>query len=415
VVVGTDVFAVLARESAAALGVPHLSVATVSHPLGGVEARFMAGKAEAVIDRVVALLTTNPDAPATSRNGDSLTVKAPDDLDAFQEFAMDERWGDGLPLLPSTPERVARVLGAWAERRHEIAAVLAPRYAEATVEAIATNAALAGAGPEHLPVIIAALRAMTRPVFNLQGIQATTHPCGPFVIVNGPVVGQLGIAAAANALGGGSRASATIGRAVRLALINLGGALPGTVDRATLGHPGKFTYCVAENEAASPWEPLHVERGFRADESCVTVVAAEGPHNVNDHGSTTAEGLLAALVGTGATTGNNNVYFPRSEPFVLLGPEHAATIAGSGWSKRDFKRAFWEGARVRISRFNPENLARFAVIDPERFLNPPPDREVTLCATPDDLSVIVTGGPGKHSAIVPTFGATRSVTLAIET
>jgi hypothetical protein len=414
VVLGTDVFAILARESAAALGVPHLAVATVPHPLGGLDPRLMDAKAEAVIERVAALLTTDPDAPATGAASASTIVKAPDDLDEFQEFAMAEEWGDGLPVLPPTPERVERILGAWASRRHEIVAALAPRMAEATVEAIAVNAALAGAGPEHLPVIAAALRAMTRPEFNLKGIQTTTHPCGPLVIVNGPIAKRLGVACGANALGGGSRANAVIGRSVRLALMNVGGARPGTVDRATLGHPGKYTYCLAENEEASPWEPLHVERGFRADESCVTVCAAEGPHNVNDHGSTSAEGLLCALAGTAATTGNNNIYYAGGQPLVALGPEHARTIADSGWSKQDFKRAFWERARVPIRRFNPENLVRFAAIDPARFQDAPPDREVELCATPDELVVIVAGGPGKHSVIIPTFGATRSVTARVD-
>jgi len=232
--------------------------------------------------------------------------------------------------------------------------------------------------------------------------------------VNGPIVERLGVAAGPNALGGGSRANAVIGRSVRLALMNVGGARPGTVDRATLGHPGKYTYCLAENEEASPWEPLHVERGFRPDESCVTVLAAEGPHNVNDHGSTSAEGLLLALAGTAATTGSNNIYYAGGQPLVALGPEHARTVADSGWSKRDFKRAFWKRARVPIRRFNPENLVRFAAIDPARFLDAPPDREVELCASPDELIVIVAGGPGKHSVFIPTFGATRSVTARID-
>jgi hypothetical protein len=414
VVLGTDVFALLARECATALGVPHLAIATVPHPLGGVDPRLILDKAEAVIERVATLLTTEAEPSGYGAQDASTLVKAPDDLDDFQEFVMAEEWGDGLPALPPTPERVERVLGARAARRHEIVAALAPRMAEATWEAIAVNAALAGAGPEHLPVIGTALRAMTRPEFNLKGIQTTTHPCGPLVIVNGPIARRLGIAGGPNALGGGSRANAVIGRAVRLTLMNVGGARPGTVDRATLGHPGKYTYCLAENEAASPWEALHVERGFRPDDSCVTVSAAEGPHNINDHGSTTAEGLLCALAGTAATTGSNNIYYAGGQPLLVLGPEHARTIADSGWSKRDLKRAVWERARVPIRAFNPENLVRFATIDPARFQDAPPDREIELCATPDELIVLVAGGPGKHSVFIPTFGATRSVTARID-
>jgi len=204
-----------------------------------------------------------------------------------------------------------------------------------------------------------------------------------------------------------------IGRAVRLVLQNVGGARPGHEDRATLGHPGKFTYCLAENEAASPWAPLHVERGFAAGASCVTVCGSEAPHNVNDHGSSTPEAMLMALAGTAATTGSNNVYL-GGEPLVILGPEHAQTLAGSGWSKANVKQRLWERVRVRLDRFSAENLARFATIDPARFAGQPPGTEVAWCPAPDDLMVIVAGGPGKHSSLVPTFGATRSVTLAID-
>ena len=230
------------------------------------------------------------------------------------------------------------------------------------------------------------------PAFNLHAVLPTTHPCTPLVIVNGPVAARLGVNSGANALGQGHRANAVIGRALRLVLQNVAGATPGHVDRATLGHPGKYTYCLAENEAASPWEPLHVERGFGADESCVTVCASEAPHNVNDHSSTTPEGLLTALAGR---------------------PEHAATIASTGWSKADFKRALWERSRIRLARFSAENLARFATIDPARFRDRSPEDEVSLAPAPEDVMVVVAGGPGKHSAIIPTFGATRAVTVRI--
>ncbi|PYM48140.1 MAG: hypothetical protein DME14_12635 [Candidatus Rokuibacteriota bacterium] len=341
-----------------------------------------------------------------------MTVTAPADIDLFQDFALAEGWSDGMPVLPPTPERVARILGPLAPRGADVIATLAPRRGVATLEAIAANLALAGALPGHLPVVVAAIRALADPRFNLNAIQTTTHPCTPLLIVNGPIAPRLGINAGANALGQGHRANAVIGRAVRLILQNVGGARPGREDRATLGHPGKYSYCLAENEAESPWAPLHVERGFGAAESCVTVCGSEAPHNVNDHGSTSAEALVFALAGTAATTGSNDVYL-GGEPLVVLGPEHARTFADSGWSKADVKRVIWERARVRLDRFSPENRERFGVLDPERFRGRLLAEEVALCASPDDLMVIVAGGPGKHSAIIPTFGATRSVTVAI--
>jgi hypothetical protein len=412
VVLGTDAFISLARAASSKYGLPHLAVATVPHPIGGVDPKLIEMKAEAVVDQVLAALTRDPAPPATlAATAGAIGVEAPDDLDAFQAWAMEERWSDGLPVLPPTPERVARVLGG--RDGTQVVAMLAPLDGQATLEAIAINAALAGALPEHLPVIAAAVRALADPAFNLNAVQTTTHPCTPLLIVNGPIAARLGISGGANALGNGHRANAVIGRAVRLILQNVGGARPGLEDRATLGHPGKFSYCLAENEAASPWPPLHVERGFAATASTVTVVAAEAPHNVNDHGSTTADALLLALAGTAATTGSNNIYLGGS-PVVILGPEHAATIAGSGWSKADLKRRLWERARVRLDRFSAENLARFSIIAPERFVGRPPDAEVPWCVSPDDLVVIVAGGPGKHSSVIPSFGATRSVTVAVE-
>jgi hypothetical protein len=380
----------------------------VSHPIGGVASDDVRKRAEGIVDAVVKALTRDP-APLTATPA-AETVAGPDDLDAFQEFAMAQGWGDGLPVLPATRSRVARIVGR--RRADEVVATLAPRQGVATLEAIAANAALAGAGPEHLPVIVAAIRALADPRFNLFAIQTTTHPCTPLVIVNGPVVRRLGIGGGPNALGNGYRANAVIGRSVRLVLQNVGGAKPGSTDRATQGHPGKFSYCVAENEDASPWETLAVERGFDPDESTVTVCGSEGPHNVNDHASTSPEALLRALVGTAATTGSNNIYL-GGEPLVILGPEHAQTIAAAGWSKRDFKRAFWEGARVRLSAFSAENLERFAVIDPARFRDKPLDTWIHVAKTPDEVMIIVAGGPGKHSAFVPTFGDTRSVTVPI--
>jgi hypothetical protein len=414
VVLGTDAFLSLARAAAIKYGLPHLAVALVPHPIGGVDPALVRAKAETIADEVLAALTRDPALPSrAAAPAAAALLDAPDDLDAFQAWAMDERWSDGLPVLPPTPERVARVLGARAGRRGDLVATLAPLEGRATLEAIAINAALAGAGPEHLPVVVAALRALAEPRFNLNAIQTTTHPCTPLLIVNGPIAPRLGISGGPNALGNGHRANAVIGRAVRLALQNIGGARPGHEDRATLGHPGKFSYCLAENEAVSPWGPLHVERGFAAGTSCVTVCGSEAPHNVNDHGSTTPEAMLMALAGTAATTGSNNIYL-AGEPLVILGPEHAQTLAGSGWSKAEVKRRLWERVRVRLDRFSAENLARFATIDPARFAGQPPGTEVAWCLAPDDLMVIVAGGPGKHSSLVPTFGATRSVTVAIE-
>ena len=349
---------------------PNLQLAAVPHPLGGIDPKLARAKAEAIVDRVIEALTCDPSPPARrSVPAAGAVVSAPGDLDAFQDFAVAEAWSDGLPVLPPTEPRVTRLLGVRTANRGEVIATLAPRRGIATLEAVAVNAALAGALPEHLPVIVAAVRAVAEPRFNLNAIQTTTHPCTPLVIVNGPIAARLEINAGANALGQGHRANAVI-------------------------RPG-----------AAPRAP---ERRRRA-------AGAGGPRDAGPPG----EVLLlrcrerGGLAGTAATTGSNNIYL-GGEPLVILGPEHAQTFATSGWSKADLKRAIWERARVRLDRFSRENRERFAVTDPARFKDRPADAEVALCGSPDDLMLIVAGGPGKHSAIVPTFGSTRSVTVRIE-
>jgi hypothetical protein len=386
----------------------------VPHPIGGIAEPLVAGKAAQAVDAVLTVLTrAGTGATATGTEGAVSCHQAPDDLLAFQAFVMERGWGDGLPMIPATSERVAAMLAGVRRPAGDLAAILPPRLGRATVERVAVNAVLAGALPEHFPVILAAVEAVAEPAFNLQAIQTTTHPCSPLVVVNGPIAARLGINGGGNALGQGHRANAVIGRALRLVLQNTGGARPGREDRATQGHPGKYSYCVAENEAASPWEPLSVERGFPREVSTVTVCASEAPHNINDHGSATPEGIVTTVAGTAATVGSNNIYL-GGEPLLVLGPEHAATVAGGGWSKADFKRAVWERAQVPLSRFDPANLERFVVIHPAGFKDRPPETPAPIARAWTDIMVVVAGGAGKHSVLIPTFGATRSVTRRIE-
>ena len=246
--------------------------------------------------------------------------------------------------------------------------------------------------------------------FNLYGIQATTHPVAPLVIVNGPGARELGLNGGHNAFGPGAHGNATLGRAIRLALVNIGGVIPGAGDMSTFGAASKYSYVVAENEAGSPWEPLHVERGFPADATTVTVIGAECPHNVNDHESTSAEGILTTIAGTMATTGNNDIFYD-AQPLVVFGPEHAKTVADGGFSKADAKRFLAERATLPLGKFSKENIERrFRMAQKERYGDAPLDTPIPIVQRPEDLIIAVIGGAGKHSAVVPTFGATRSVT-----
>jgi hypothetical protein len=234
------------------------------------------------------------------------------------------------------------------------------------------------------------------------------------VIVNGPIARELDLNSSHNAFGPGVQSNATIGRAIRLALINIGGAIPRVGDMATMGSPAKYTYCVAENEAENPWQPLHVERGFPLEATTVTVFAAEGPHNINDHESTTAEGILKMVAGTMAITGANDVYY-EAQPLVVFGPEHAATVAAGGYSKADVQRFLFAHARVALGKFSDENIERrFRIMFGGRYANAKMDDLIPVVQRAEDIAVIVLGGAGKHSAYIPTFGGTRPVTRALK-
>jgi hypothetical protein len=259
-----------------------------------------------------------------------------------------------------------------------------------------------------------AVEAMCEEPFNLYGVQATTHLCAPLVIVNGPVAKELGINSGHNAFGPGTQSNATIGRAIRLALVNIGGAIPTQGDMSTFGAPSKYSYLVAENEAASPWEPLHVERGFPQEASAVTVVGAECPHNVNDHESITAEGILTTIAGTMGITGSNDVYY-AAQPVVVMGPEHAKTVAAGGYTKADAKRFLQEHANLPLGKFSQENIERrFRVTFKEKYATAGPEALVPMVQRAEDIIIAVIGGAGKHSAYIPTFGATKAVTRALK-
>ena len=186
------------------------------------------------------------------------SLEAEDDFEQINQLCLERGWGDGLPIVPPTARRVEQMLTYCDRPWHEPVEKIAPRYGEATPLRLAANAVMAGCKPEYFPLLVLAIEAMCEEPFNLYGVQTTTHPCAPLVIVNGPVAGELRLNSGHNAFGPGTHSNATIGRAIRLALLNIGGAIPGLGDMATHGSPAKYAYCVAENEAVSPWPPLHV-------------------------------------------------------------------------------------------------------------------------------------------------------------
>jgi hypothetical protein len=334
--------------------------------------------------------------------------ESPESLDAL----MDENgWGDGLPIVAPTPERVERMLDGYPGDVDEVLAVLPPRSGAATPRSVAINAVMAGCPPAVLPVLLAAVRALGRPDFNLRGVQATTHPVAVMVAVHGEIVGRAGYNAGAGTFGPGTRANATTGRAMRLVLLHVGGGRPGDGDASTQASPAKYAYCFAENAAACPWPAYPRSRGVDAA-SAVTVAGVEGPHNSHDMWSTRPAPVYDKLASVMTTLGSNNAVMVDSEFFVVLCPEHAALAAGEGWSRQDVQRYLYQKARMPLGlRRGHFDLAGPAWI---RSLDDP-DALVPMTADPEDIRVMVAGGPGKHSCVIPAWGSiSRSATVSVE-
>ena len=305
------------------------------------------------------------------------------------EATFQNGWTDGLPVVPPTPERVEHMLTGTKRPADELIAPIPPKWGRATVEKVAINAVMAGCKPAYMPVIIAAIEAMTTDAFSLHGIQVTTSLVSPLLIVNGPIRKELEINDGFNVFGQGWRSNATIGRAVRLICTNIGGALPGELDRATFGHSGKFTYCIGEKEEISPWAPLHVDRGFAASQSTVTVFAGASPRVIDDHDSNTAEGILNTICLNLAVPG-----IASGEIVIVLSPEHSKTIGDGGLTKGEVQECVHEHTKIDTSKKG--------VMSPHKR---------------DDVIVMVAGGPaGRSTMAVSGWGAsTQAVTVAIDT
>ncbi len=318
-------------------------------------------------------------------------------LDALHEFGCT----DGLPVIVPTRDRVDRMILATGLDGDLSLGVLGPGMGVATVELVATAAVMAGCEPDLASLVVAAVRAIADPLFDLAEMQATTHCTAPLIIVNGPGRHDCGIASGCGALGPGHRGNATLGRAVRLAMMNIGGGRPGVADMALLGHPGKFTYCVAEAEEDSPWEPWHVSRGYEADQSVVTVIGAEAPSSalavVDGDDPTTCDRIVQSVAAIFSAVSANTSLSNGGAAVVMLNVQHARALADAGYSRRDVQEAIC--ARSGNDR---EVMAKFF---PGRFATGDWDTWIPCFATADDIVVIVAGAEGIYSMAAPTWSA----------
>ena len=340
---------------------------------------------------------------------EALLSELPPGAEAALEAAMETGPGDGLPLIPPTRRAVDAMLASAQEGPTHVLGMMAPGMVDVTVEAAAVCAVAAGCKPSYFPVVLAALEAVMAPEFNFLAIQATTELASPLVIVHGPIAERLGVHSGSGCLGPGFRANATIGRAVRLAAVRLGMAVPGETDMATFGHGGKFSACFTE--AACGWEPLHAARGFRAEQSAVTVVGADAPVNVNDYASGSAESVLRMITATMSYPGSNNAQ-GGGEVLLVISPQHLGLLESGGMSREDAQRALFEGARVPLTSFSPEIAERVRGRRPGLFEDSSPDA-VPVADGPESILLTVAGGPGSHTLFFPTYGETRAVTKAV--
>lgn len=353
---------------------------------------------------------------------------------SLQEHFYASGWTDGLPVVPPTPGRVGEFLDASGHQPSDVITVIPTRNRAITAEKAAINCVMAGCLPEYMPVVMAVIRAMAEESFVFHGSITSTGGSGQFILVNGPIRHELGMNSGANVLGPGNRANSTIGRALRLIIINVTGAVPGILDKSTQGQPGKYSSVVPEAEEASPWEPFHVENGYDASTSTVTVFAAEGPHNIQNHISGSPEELLYCiareLAGVGA--------FSLGQSALVLAPEHAEIIARSGWSKKEIKEFLFENSALTVGElkklgkfgrdmeffsqpglseemlmktaFDREDVRKF--LDYRKKREPLPEndgRPVSRGLYPDDIILAVAGGAaGGHSAFFPSWSRGRA-------
>src|SRR5499427_6515930 len=310
---------------------------------------------------------------------------------------------DGLPVVPPTRARVSRAVEATGRLGSELIAEVPPNYGRATVEKIAVNAVMAGCRPEYLPVVIAAVDAICDPAFDLHGVSATTNAPTPLVVINGPIRSKLGVNCGAGVFGPGWRANATIGRAVRLVCVNLGGAKPGVVSMSTLAHPGRYTYCIGEHEEVSPWSSLAVEHGFGPGESTVALLAADAPLGVYAQRSRTPEDLMPTIAASMAVVSHHRMTH-WGDTLLVLSPEHAKILGDAGWKKAYVRRWLHERLQWPVRDLIPGRDGGEGL--PEHVLAKyrEPDRDATMIPkfrSPEHIKVVVAGGTaGRFSAIV---------------
>jgi peroxiredoxin len=340
--------------------------------------------------------------PYVKRGARASRIVLDESVDAY-EYCM-RSFADPLPVVPPTVDRVASMLDSIPLSPDEVIGLVPPNYGHATVEKIAANAVMAGCTPEMMRVLVPLVRAACDERFNMHGVQATTHFAAPLVIINGPVRHELGFASGSNVFSNVARANSAVGRALQLVLTNLGGARPGEIDMSTLGNSGKFSYCIAENEEESPWEPLHAEHGFSAEQSALTLFAAEPPRGVSEHTARRGKQVLKSISRALATVFSYRMC-AGVEAIVALCPEHVKTLWRDGFTKQAAREFLFENTGIPLREFDDEGEGtQYVKLYKEATIGGEPCYLKFQEASA--IKIIVTGGTaGKFSAVIGSWAA----------
>jgi hypothetical protein len=413
----TDEFMALARTESSMRGLSQLPLVELPHPVGSISLDALRALARSALDALADALTadrTHENSPVEKRDGcalESPAVEVPADPALMFQYLIHRGWSDGLPALAPTRPAVDAMIAGGSLEKDTVLGVIPPLNGIATVEKVAANAVMAGCLPEYFPLVLAAIRGVLQAGFNLDGVQTTTGNVAPLTVINGPCRNSLQINYGGNALGQGWRANATLGRALRLVLCNVGGATPDTYDKSTLGQPAKYSFCFAENEEENPWEPLHVERGLSAGTDGVSVFGSSGVNSAVDMASQTAKGLLKTFALTmigGFTSGVTS-----TETMLVICPEHAAILSAGGYCKAAIREELFHLARVPHEQISDENLRLLGNRRPRWFQ--PGESKLPVIDSPEDLWIVVAGGKGAKSAYIPGRTGTHLQTTAVET
>lgn len=385
----------------------------VPHPLGGIPGEEVKKKAGLAVKDIIDKATKLQQVADAKRKEKSDLLKIKGTMNDVNLSFYSNGWTDGLPILPPTKESVQEMLKGTDLSPDHVMGVMPPKSGKVTVEKIAINAVMAGCRPTYMPVLIAAVEGLLENDFDLPGVQTSTGPHSPLLIINGPIRQEIRVNYSSGALGPGWQANASIGRAIRLILNNIGGAKIGITDMTTLGMAENFTYCLGENEEKNPWEPFHVEQGFKKEESTVSVIGAYSPEQVSDHVGIAPQEILTVAADVISRLTRFHLLavgpiIPRDSVLVLC-PEHAESIAKAGWTKKDVQKFLFENSKMPYEKLK---LLRRQV-EPSQISSSPEGQMVPMFLSPEKIKIIVAGGSGKHSAYMNTGHSKRIITKKI--